>query len=77
MGLFLDEWPAALISRGSRRALATAGGHGEGPRPGDKVGEVVGMKVAVVPDPIAGSPMVVPMGRHHWDGTRWRDVRSR
>src|SRR5262245_32377609 len=33
-------------------------------RPGDKVGEVVGMKVAVVPDPIAGTPMVVPMGRH-------------
>jgi hypothetical protein len=30
------------------------------------------MKAAVVPDPIAGTPMVVPMGRHHWDGTtRW------
>jgi hypothetical protein len=27
------------------------------------------MKVAVVPDPIAGTPMVVPMERHHWDGT--------
>jgi len=28
------------------------------------------MKVAVVPDPIAGTPMVVPMGRHYRDGTR-------
>ena len=35
------------------------------------------MKVAVVPDPIAGTPVVVPMGWHHWDGARWRDVWSR
>ena len=40
-----------------------------GSETGDKVGEVFGMKVAVVPDPIAGTPMVVPMGRHHWDAT--------
>ena len=38
---------------------------------GDKVGEVFGMKVAVVPDPIAGTPVspFVPMGRRHWDAT--------
>jgi iron complex transport system ATP-binding protein len=37
------------------------------------VAEVFGMKAAVVSDPIAGAPMVVPMGRHH----AVRNARSR
>jgi hypothetical protein len=61
-------WSAALISRGSRHASATAGRHGR-VRDRGQSWEVFGMKVAVAPDPIAGTPMVVPMGRHHWDGT--------
>jgi hypothetical protein len=49
---------AALISRGvaaPRRRRAGTGGS----ETGDKVGKVAGMRVAVVPEPIAGTPMVV------------------
>jgi hypothetical protein len=62
----IGDWDAAVAGgvAAPRRRRAGTGG----PRPGQGW-EVFGMKVAVVPDPIAGIPMVVPMGRHHWDGT--------
>ena len=31
----------------------------------DAVGEVFGMDCQVIPDPISGKPMVLPIGRHH------------
>jgi iron complex transport system ATP-binding protein len=29
------------------------------------VREVFGMRAQVVPDPVSGAPMVLPVGRHH------------
>ena len=31
----------------------------------ERVGAVFGLECRVVPDPVAGTPLVVPMGRHH------------
>src|SRR5262245_15676651 len=50
---------AALISRGSRRASGDGGRARQGPETKDKVDKVAGMRVGVVPEPIAGTPMVV------------------
>ncbi|MFC8504203.1 ABC transporter ATP-binding protein [Pedococcus sp. NPDC057267] len=32
------------------------------------VRDVFGLDCRVVPDPVSGTPMVVPVGRHHWAG---------
>jgi iron complex transport system ATP-binding protein len=45
----------AIVAQGTPGEVITA----------DVVEEVFGMRATVVPDPVAGTPMVVPMGRHH------------
>ena len=38
----------------------------------DLVDEVFGLRSLVVPDPASGTPLIVPMGRHHVDATPTR-----
>ncbi|MBT0769564.1 ABC transporter ATP-binding protein [Kineosporia sp. J2-2] len=35
----------------------------------DLIGEIFGMRCSVVPDPISGTPMIVPIGRHRSGGS--------
>lgn len=44
-----------IVAEGRPGAVVTA----------DVVGEVFGMAARIVPDPVSGTPMVVPVGRHH------------
>nr|WP_245961608.1 ABC transporter ATP-binding protein [Quadrisphaera granulorum] len=44
-----------LVAQGSPREVVTA----------DLVEEVFGMRAQVITDPVAGTPLVVPIGRHH------------
>jgi hypothetical protein len=34
----------------------------------DVVSDVFGLRCEVVPDPVCGTPMIVPRGRHHAEG---------
>jgi iron complex transport system ATP-binding protein len=34
----------------------------------DVVSDVLGLRCEVVPDPVCGTPMIVPRGRHHAEG---------
>jgi iron complex transport system ATP-binding protein len=45
----------AIVAEGSARAVVTE----------DLVREVFGLESRVVPDPLSGTPLVLPIGRHH------------
>jgi iron complex transport system ATP-binding protein len=40
------------------------------------VSDVFGMECRVVPDPVSGTPLVVPVGRHHGGGGLWTRASS-
>ena len=45
--------------------LHAAGAPGGGADRARSCGEVFGMESRVIPDPVSGRPLVLPIGRHH------------
>jgi iron complex transport system ATP-binding protein len=57
----------AVVAQGAPAEIVTA----------DLVADVFGLSCRIAPDPVSGTPLVVPMGRHHGDAAGARTARER
>ena len=46
-----------IVAEGSARAVVTE----------DLVRKIFGLESRVLPDPVSGAPLIIPLGRHHAD----------